>query len=75
MVSKVMYAKIQSLKRQGFNRSDIADKLKLTRKTVGKYFKMNEAEFMTGRTMPMSSSNQRSAPVSGSMSRKPAWMS
>jgi hypothetical protein len=45
MVSKVMYAKIQSLKRQGLNRSDIADKLKLTRKTVGKYFKMNEAEF------------------------------
>jgi hypothetical protein len=40
-----MYAKIQSLKRQGFNRSDIADMLKLTRKTVSKYFKMNEAEF------------------------------
>lgn len=46
MVKKAMYQKIQQLKRQGANRSQISRELGLDRKTVRKYFKMDEQEFL-----------------------------
>ena len=47
MVKKAMYYKIQKLKKMGFNKSEIAIKLELSRKTVIKYYKMQEEEYKT----------------------------
>ncbi len=40
-----MYKKIQKLKRKGFNKSKIAEKLKLDPHTVAKYFDMSQEEY------------------------------
>lgn len=45
MVKKIMYQKIQQMKRQGYNKSEISSALNLDRKTVRKYFKMTEIEY------------------------------
>ena len=45
MVKKSMYQKIQELKRKGFNVSQISIQLKLNRRTVRKYFKMEGSDF------------------------------
>lgn len=47
MVKKVMYQKIQQLKKQGLNKSQIGKKLDLNRKTVRKYYDMCENDYHT----------------------------
>ena len=42
MVKKAMYQKIIELKKQGLSKSEIALKLGISRKTVKKYYNMNE---------------------------------
>lgn len=45
MVKKSMYQRIQELKRKGFNISRISNQLKLNRRTVRKYFEMENSDF------------------------------
>jgi hypothetical protein len=46
MVNKIMYAQIQKLKRQGYQKKEISDKLRLNRKTVSKYYDMSEDDYV-----------------------------
>jgi transposase len=46
MLKKIMYQKIQELKRLGLNKSQIARKLEINKKTVRKYYHMDEAKFI-----------------------------
>ena len=45
MVKKIMYQKIQELKKQGLNKMQIAESLQITRKTVGKYYRMDDTKY------------------------------
>lgn len=45
MVTKNMYRKIQTFKRQGFLKAEIARKTELDAETVAKYYEMSEAEY------------------------------
>ena len=45
MVKKQMYKEILKLKNKGYAKSRIAKELKITRKTVRKYYKMCEEEY------------------------------
>ena len=46
MVSKSMYQKIQTFKRQGFLKAEISRKLELDPGTVAKYYDMSESEYL-----------------------------
>ena len=46
MVKKAMYQKIQELKRQGKTRREIVTGLGLDKKTVKKYYNMEESEYL-----------------------------
>ena len=45
MVKQQMYQEIQAYKRRGYGISATAEKLKLSRKTTAKYYRMSECEF------------------------------
>ncbi len=45
MVKKTMYQKIQQMKRQGYNKSEISRVLNIDRKTVRKYHSMTESQY------------------------------
>lgn len=45
MKKKKMYHKIQTLKRQGYSKSEITRTLQIDPKTTARYYSMNEKEF------------------------------
>ena len=53
MIRKKMYKKIQSFKRQGYSRNEIATELAIDPKTTAKYFQMEEEEFQAYRKAHM----------------------
>ena len=48
-----MYHKIQTLKRQGYSKSEITRTLQIDPKTIARYYSMNEKEFQVYLKSPM----------------------
>lgn len=46
MVTKIMYRKVQNLKRRGFRQADIIREIGLNKRTVGKYYDMSEKKYL-----------------------------
>ena len=46
MVNKIMYRKVQNLKRRGFSKADIIREIGLNKRTVGKYYEMSEKQYL-----------------------------
>lgn len=46
MVNKIMYRKVQNLKRRGFSKAEIIREVGLNKRTVGKYYDMSEKKYL-----------------------------
>ena len=46
MVKKAMYQKIQALKKQGKSKAQISELLSISKKTVKKYYSMDESKYL-----------------------------